>query len=76
VVAEAGGMVALGIIIGVPLTLASVRLVASFLYGVSATDAVTLAGAALMLGAVAMLAAAVPAWRAASVDPMVALRKE
>jgi ABC-type antimicrobial peptide transport system permease subunit len=76
VAAEAGGMVALGIIIGVPLTLASVRLVASFLYGVSATDAVTLAGAALMLGAVAMLAAAVPAWRAASVDPMVALRKE
>jgi len=76
VAAEAGGMVLLGIVIGVPLTLASVRLVGAFLYDVTPTDAATLTGAALTLAVAAMLAAAVPAWRAASVDPMVALRKE
>jgi predicted permease len=76
VAAEAGGMVVLGLVMGVPLALASVRLVESFLYGVTPTDPLTIAGSALALGVVAMLAAAVPAWRAATVDPMVALRKE
>jgi ABC-type antimicrobial peptide transport system permease subunit len=76
VATEVGVLVMLGVLLGVPLTIAAARLVAAFLYGVTPTDAGTMTASALILAGVAMLAAAVPAWRAASVDPMVALRKE
>lgn len=52
------------------------RFLASLLYGVEVTDAATFAVAPLVLLAVAALAAALPAGRAARVDPMVALREE
>jgi len=48
----------------------------AFLYGVTATDPVTLTGATLALGATASLASWLPARRAARVDPAVALRAE
>lgn len=76
VAGDAVKVVLIGILLGVPLALSSARLVAAFLYGVTPTDVRTLGASALTLAVVAMLAAAVPAWRAASVDPMVALRKE
>ena len=73
---EAGRIVAGGLVLGALLAFAATRLIASFLYGVGATDPMTMAGSALMLALVAMGAALLPAWRAARVDPMVTLRDE
>jgi predicted lysophospholipase L1 biosynthesis ABC-type transport system permease subunit len=76
VAGEAGKVVALGVALGALLALATNRLVASFLYGVTATDPATMTLSALILAAVAMAAGMVPAWRAAGVDPMVTLRED
>ena len=69
-------LVAVGVAIGIPVALAATRLVASVLYGLKASDPVTIAAAALAMVAVAALAGYLPARRAAKVDPMVALRYE
>jgi len=58
------------------LALASGRIVRSYLYGVSARDGWTLASVALVLFLCGLLAAWLPARRAALVDPMEALRAE
>jgi len=73
-------LVALGVAIGTPAALTAARLAASqisgLLFGLSATDARTIALAALVLAGVAMLAGYLPARHAAKVDPMEALRHE
>ncbi len=69
-------LVLVGLMAGCVLALATTRLIASTLYGVAPTNPVTLGMGMLLLFLVAMLAAWIPARRAAKVDPMVALRYE
>jgi predicted permease len=66
----------IGLAIGIPLALASGRLMASLLYSVKSYDPLILTLAALVLAACALFAGFVPAQRAASIDPMRALRTE
>jgi predicted permease len=65
-----------GLAAGIVAALATVRVVETLLFGVTPRDPLTLAAAAASLVAIAMLACAVPASRAARVDPMIALRGE
>jgi predicted permease len=65
-----------GVAVGVPVALAAARIIRSKLYGVEPNDPVTLVGAAILLPAVAVVAAWIPARRASHVDPIVALRYE
>lgn len=76
VMRQAGIMLVAGVSVGTALALASGKLVSRFLFGVSAHDAWTIAGAAILLLACGLLAAYLPARRAAGVDPMQALRTE
>ena len=68
--------VTLGLVIGLPLALAGGRAIASGLYGVKSYDPVVLGTAVLVLGVSSVVAAVIPARRAASIDPSGALRAE
>jgi len=65
-----------GLALGIPAAIFAGRLLASQLYGVSSYDPPALAAATLLLGLCAIVAAFIPARRAASIDPMQALRTE
>ncbi len=76
VLRAASWQVGLGLALGVPVALLGGRLMSAQLYGVSTYDPVTLIVAALVLSAFAAVAGFIPARRAASIEPMHALRTE
>ena len=69
-------MAAIGLAIGVVLAMAATRLETSVLFGVRPLDALSLAGALCILAVAVAAAAWLPARRAASIEPMQALRTE
>ena len=66
----------IGIVIGVLVSIALTRVMATFLVGIDALDPTVFGGVALTLAAVSMLASYIPALRATKVDPVTALRFE
>jgi ABC-type antimicrobial peptide transport system permease subunit len=76
VLSQAGKMAAVGVGIGLVASFGLTRLMSSLLFGVSAHDPITFSVVALLLIPVALAACYIPAKRASSVDPNVALRYE
>jgi putative ABC transport system permease protein len=76
IVSGAGWLILAGIVAGFVITLAARPVLGSLLFGVSALDTVSFAGAAVLLGLVSALAAFVPARSAARIDPIETLRAE
>ena len=73
---ETGLLLSVGLMVGVGLSAAAVRLITSRLYGLAPTDPIAITIAVVLLGGVALLAGWLPARRASRVDPLVALRYE
>ncbi|HJQ21125.1 MAG TPA: ABC transporter permease [Gemmatimonadaceae bacterium] len=76
VLAESSRVSVAGVVAGIVGAIALTRVIAAMLYGVSATDASTFVAAALVVVAVSLAAAFIPARRASRVDPTIALRAE
>ena len=76
VLMQVARLAAIGLVAGVALLLLAGKALTELLYGVTPADPLTILGVTLTLGAVALIAAWAPAWRASRVDPIVALRYE
>jgi ABC-type antimicrobial peptide transport system permease subunit len=75
IVRRGATLVAIGASIGIALAVLVARLLASLLYGVQATDPISMAGAVAVLLLVGIMAAFLPARRASRTDPAMALRE-
>jgi ABC-type antimicrobial peptide transport system permease subunit len=73
---EAGKLVLLGVVIGIPSALLASRLFSSMLFGLKGTDPVSMFVVIAVLLVITLLASYIPARRATKVDPMIALRYE
>jgi predicted permease len=76
VLREALLLVGIGLVVGVLASLAVTKTAAALLYELKPNDPLTIAGATLLLGAVALVAGYLPARKASKVDPLIALRYE
>jgi putative ABC transport system permease protein len=76
ILGEGARMIVVGVVIGTGLAVAGGRLLNTLLFDVRPADPLTLAGAALAFGLAAFLACCIPAWRAAKIDLMEALRHQ
>jgi ABC-type antimicrobial peptide transport system permease subunit len=76
VMAQGASMTGLGVGVGLAVAVAVSGTLRGLLYGVSPTDGWTYALVAASLALVAMAATALPAWRAASIDPAASLKGE
>lgn len=76
VLAQSLARVAAGVLAGLAGAAALTRLMSGLLHGVGPGDPATFAAATALLAAVALVASAIPAWRASRIDPLVALREE
>jgi ABC-type antimicrobial peptide transport system permease subunit len=68
--------VAIGLALGLPAAVGAGKLMSGQLFGVQPWDPIMLALSTLLLGLAALVASVIPAWRAAAVEPMVAMRIE
>ena len=76
VLGEVAFLVGVGLLSGLAVAVATTRIVASFLYGLTATDPLTIMLASGVLATVAAVAGFLPARRASRLDPMASLREE
>ena len=76
ILGEAGRLIAIGLLIGLPAAAVASRVIASQLFGVTPADPATFVLASMALAAIAILAGYLPARRASRLDPNVALRTE
>jgi putative ABC transport system permease protein len=73
---DAGAMIAAGVIGGVALAAFASRMIAAFLFGVDPLDPMTFVAVPVVILITAIGAAAIPAWRASRIDPVVAFRQD
>lgn len=76
IVGQGSRLAVIGIVLGLAASFALSSVLQKMLYGITTSDTITFASAALVLGAVAILASLIPALRAARIDPVIALRQE
>jgi ABC-type antimicrobial peptide transport system permease subunit len=76
VLSESLVLLAIGVALGIPLSLAASRAIKAGLFGVSSTDPLTLIAAVLIMSASLVAGSYIPARRATKINPMVALRYE